>query len=93
VILSTWITFSIAAVILCVSPGPGALSSMSSRMRYGWSRGTWNVLDMQTVPPKPIALTICAPMATPAPMPTPAPATPPGLLAASRMAPAISYCV
>jgi len=48
VTLSAWITFLIAAVILCVSPGPGALSSMSSGMRYGWSRGMWNALGMQT---------------------------------------------
>ncbi len=45
---STWITFLIASIILCVSPGPGALSSMSSGMRYGWARGMWNVLGMQT---------------------------------------------
>ena len=46
--LSTWLTFFIAAIILCVSPGPGALSSMSSGMRYGWARGMWNVLGMQS---------------------------------------------
>ena len=46
--LSTWLTFFIATIVLCVSPGPGALSSMSSGMRYGWARGMWNVLGMQS---------------------------------------------
>ncbi len=45
--LSVWVAFLAATIVLCVSPGPGALSSMSSGMRYGWSRGMWNVLGMQ----------------------------------------------
>ena len=28
--LSTWLTFFIATIFLCFSPGPGALSSMSA---------------------------------------------------------------
>jgi homoserine/homoserine lactone efflux protein len=45
--LSTWIAFFIAAVIVCVSPDPGALSSMSCGMRHGWRHGMWNVLGLQ----------------------------------------------
>jgi homoserine/homoserine lactone efflux protein len=44
---ATWLAFFIATLILCVSPGPGALSSISSGMRHGWSRGMWNVVGMQ----------------------------------------------
>ncbi len=46
--LATWITFFIAVVLLCFSPGPGALSSMSAGMKYGWRRGMWNCMGMQT---------------------------------------------
>lgn len=44
---ATWLTFFFAAVLLCFSPGPGALSSMSAGMKYGWLRGMWNCLGMQ----------------------------------------------
>jgi homoserine/homoserine lactone efflux protein len=45
--LGTWFAFLIASIILCVSPGPGALASISSGMRHGWRRGMWNVIGMQ----------------------------------------------
>ena len=45
--LSTWLSFFIATILLCLSPGPGALSSMSARMKYGWRRGMWNCIGMQ----------------------------------------------
>ncbi len=45
--LSTWLTFLIATILLCFSPGPGALSSMSAGMKYGWRRGMWNCIGMQ----------------------------------------------
>lgn len=45
--LATWLTFFIATILLCFSPGPGALSSMSAGMKYGWRRGMWNCLGMQ----------------------------------------------
>ena len=45
--LATWLTFFIATILLCFSPGPGALSSMSAGMKYGWKRGMWNCLGMQ----------------------------------------------
>jgi homoserine/homoserine lactone efflux protein len=45
--LTTWIAYLVATIILCVSPGPGALASMSAGMKYGWVRGMWNCLGMQ----------------------------------------------
>ena len=45
--LATWLTFVIATILLCFSPGPGALSSMSAGMKYGWRRGMWNCIGMQ----------------------------------------------
>ncbi|MBL8519171.1 MAG: LysE family transporter [Betaproteobacteria bacterium] len=45
--LATWFTFLLAVILLCFSPGPGALSSMSAGMKYGWRRGMWNCLGMQ----------------------------------------------
>lgn len=45
--LSTWLAFFAATILLCFSPGPGALSSMSAGMKYGWRRGMWNCLGMQ----------------------------------------------
>ena len=44
---ATWLTFFIATIFLCFSPGPGALSSMSAGMKYGWRRGMWNCIGMQ----------------------------------------------
>ncbi|MCE2990027.1 MAG: homoserine/homoserine lactone efflux protein [Burkholderiales bacterium] len=45
--LTTWIAYFIAVVIVCVSPGPGALSSMSAGMKYGFRVGMWNLLGLQ----------------------------------------------
>ena len=44
---ATWVSFFIATVILCVSPGPGALSSMAAGLRYGFARGMLNCLGLQ----------------------------------------------
>ena len=44
---ATWLTFFIATILLCFAPGPGALSSMSAGMKYGWRRGMWNCIGMQ----------------------------------------------
>jgi homoserine/homoserine lactone efflux protein len=44
---TTWLAFFLAVILLCFSPGPGALSSMSAGMKYGWKRGMWNCLGMQ----------------------------------------------
>ena len=45
--LSTWLAYLIATLIICVSPGPGALSAMSAGMKYGFSRGMWNLAGLQ----------------------------------------------
>ena len=45
--IATWLTFFVATIMLCFSPGPGALSSMSAGMKYGWRRGMWNCIGMQ----------------------------------------------
>lgn len=44
---STWVAYFIATIILCVSPGPGALSSMSAGMKYGFAVGMWNLVGLQ----------------------------------------------
>jgi homoserine/homoserine lactone efflux protein len=44
---STWFTYFVATVIICISPGPGALSSMSAGMKYGFARGMWNLAGLQ----------------------------------------------
>lgn len=45
--LTTWIAYFVAVVVLCVSPGPGALSSMSAGLKYGFRVGMWNLLGLQ----------------------------------------------
>ena len=44
---ATWVSFFVATLILCVSPGPGALSSMAAGLRYGFARGMLNCLGLQ----------------------------------------------
>jgi homoserine/homoserine lactone efflux protein len=44
---STWFTYFVATMIICISPGPGALSSMSAGMKYGFARGMWNLAGLQ----------------------------------------------
>ena len=45
--LSVWLTYVLAAIILCVSPGPGVFSSISSGLHHGLRRGIWNAVGMQ----------------------------------------------
>jgi homoserine/homoserine lactone efflux protein len=45
--LSVWITYSIATIILSVSPGPGVFSSISSGLHHGFRLGLWNSVGMQ----------------------------------------------
>jgi len=40
--LSTWLTFVLAAWAISFSPGAGAISAMSSGLKYGFARGYWN---------------------------------------------------
>jgi homoserine/homoserine lactone efflux protein len=44
---STWVAYFVATLIICVSPGPGALSSMSAGMKYGFAVGMWNLFGLQ----------------------------------------------
>ena len=45
--LSVWITYVLASIILCVSPGPGVFSSISSGLHHGFRLGIWNAVGMQ----------------------------------------------
>jgi homoserine/homoserine lactone efflux protein len=45
--LTTWLTYLIAVTFICVSPGPGALSSMSAGMKYGFAVSMWNLVGLQ----------------------------------------------
>lgn len=44
---SLWLPYFVAVVIICVSPGPGAFSSMSAGLKYGFAVGMWNCLGLQ----------------------------------------------
>ncbi len=44
---SVWLTYVLATIILCVSPGPGAFSSISSGLHHGLRLGIWNAVGMQ----------------------------------------------
>ena len=44
---TVWITYVLACIILCVSPGPGAFSSISSGLNHGFRLGIWNAVGMQ----------------------------------------------
>src|SRR5687767_6886930 len=45
--LSVWLTYLLAAIVLCVSPGPGVFSSISSGLSHGFRLGIWNAVGMQ----------------------------------------------
>ncbi len=44
---TVWITYVLASIILCVSPGPGVFSSISSGLHHGFRLGIWNAVGMQ----------------------------------------------
>ncbi|MGZ5064068.1 MAG: LysE family transporter [Usitatibacter sp.] len=46
-LLSAWITYFVATVILSLSPGPGVFSSISSGLHHGFRLGLWNGVGMQ----------------------------------------------
>lgn len=46
--LSTWLAFFVAAWLISLSPGAGAISCMASGMRYGYRRSIPNILGLQT---------------------------------------------
>ena len=44
--LSTWLAFFAASWVISFSPGPGAISSMSSGLKYGFRRGYWMAIGL-----------------------------------------------
>jgi homoserine/homoserine lactone efflux protein len=42
-----WIAFMLACWVISVSPGAGAIASMSSGLNYGFKHGYWNALGLQ----------------------------------------------
>lgn len=44
--LSTWLTFFVASWAISFSPGAGAISAMTSGLKYGFARGYWNTLGL-----------------------------------------------
>ena len=45
--LHLWLTFIVAAMLISLSPGAGAISCMASGMRYGYRRSIPNIIGMQ----------------------------------------------
>ena len=45
--LETWLAFFVACWVISLSPGAGAVASMSAGLRYGVLRGYWNALGLQ----------------------------------------------
>jgi homoserine/homoserine lactone efflux protein len=45
--LETWLGFFAACWVISLSPGAGAIASMSSGLQYGFWRGYWNALGLQ----------------------------------------------
>lgn len=46
-LLETWLAFFAACWVISLSPGAGAIASMSSGLQYGFWRGYWNALGLQ----------------------------------------------
>lgn len=45
--LQIWLAFIVAAILISLSPGAGAISCMASGMRYGYRRSLPNIAGMQ----------------------------------------------
>jgi len=45
--LETWLGFFAACWVISLSPGAGAIASMSCGLQYGFWRGYWNALGLQ----------------------------------------------
>lgn len=43
----TWLAFFVAAWLICLSPGPGVLSSVTAGLRYGFRSALWNIWGLQ----------------------------------------------
>ena len=46
-LLETWLAFFAACWIISLSPGAGAIASMSCGLQHGFVRGYWNALGLQ----------------------------------------------
>lgn len=44
--LSVWLTLFAACWAISISPGPGAVASMSSGLRFGFRHGYWNAIGL-----------------------------------------------
>ena len=42
-----WVAFMLACWVISISPGAGAIASMSSGLNYGFRRGYWNAIGLQ----------------------------------------------
>lgn len=42
-----WLGFMVACWVISISPGAGAIASMSSGLNYGFRRGYWNAVGLQ----------------------------------------------
>ncbi|WP_137936183.1 homoserine/homoserine lactone efflux protein [Chitinivorax sp. B] len=45
--LHTWLAFFVACWLISLSPGAGAIKSMSTGMRYGYRKGLYNIVGLQ----------------------------------------------
>jgi homoserine/homoserine lactone efflux protein len=45
--LHTWLAFFVAAWLISLSPGAGAVSCMTAGVRYGYRRALWNIAGLQ----------------------------------------------
>ena len=45
--MEVWLGFFAACWVISLSPGAGAIASMSSGLQYGFWRGYWNALGLQ----------------------------------------------
>jgi len=45
--MEAWLAFFAACWVISLSPGAGAIASMSSGLQYGFWRGYWNALGLQ----------------------------------------------
>ena len=42
-----WLAYMLACWMISISPGAGAIASMSSGLNYGFRHGYWNALGLQ----------------------------------------------
>ncbi|KNZ30547.1 threonine transporter RhtB, partial [Acinetobacter baumannii] len=45
--LQVWFAYMLACWVISISPGAGAIASMSSGLNYGFRHGYWNAIGLQ----------------------------------------------